>query len=251
MLLGNYTPLSANPGRCITHAIPNPYKWRSSGNMYSFYTGDAVVDGETEKASYNNGYVPPYSWVLAPVAGGLGSINEMVGEGDLSISSLSLGKALEADLTGVGTISDANLSLITSLAAALSGSGTLTAGMVGSVALAASLVGTGSVTAGVNLLANCVATLSGIGALVADLKGTATLEADIYVNEGTASIVQMAEGVWNAVADDYNEAGTMGEKMNDAGSAGNPWTDTTDYGAGTKGKLLQDAADSAELGSIK
>lgn len=251
MLLGNYTPLSANPGRCITHAIPNPYKWRSSGNMYSFYTGDAVVDNQTDRSSFNNGYVPPYSWVLAPVAGGLASINEINGEGELTITSLALGKAMDATLSGTGTISSASLSLITSLAATLAGTGSVSASMVGSVALAASLIGSGSVMAGLNLLANCIATIGGTGTLTSDLKGKANLEADIYVNEGTASIVQMAEGVWNAVAADYNEAGTMGEKMNDAGSAGNPWTDTTDYGAGTKGKLLQDAADNSELGAIK
>lgn len=251
MLLGNYTPLSANPGRCITHAIPNPYKWRSSGNMYSFYTGDAVVDNETEKSSFNNGYVPPYSWVLAPVAGGLASINEINGEGELDISSLALGKALAASLSGTGTISTSSLSLITSLAATLAGTGSVSASMVGAVSMAATLIGTGSVTAGLNLLANCIATLVGTGSVTADLKGKASLAATIYVNEGSADIQQMAEGVWNAVAADYNEAGTMGEKMNDAGSAGNPWTDTTDYGAGTKGKLLQDAADNSELGAIK
>jgi hypothetical protein len=43
----------------------------------------------------------------------------------------------------------------------------------------------------------------------------------------------------------------MGEKLNDAGSASNPWADTSDYGAGTKGALLKNAADSAELASIK
>lgn len=251
MLLGNYTPLSANPGRCITHAIPNPYKWRTSGNMYSFYTGDAVVDGETEKASYNNGYVPPYSWVLAPVAGGLGSINEIEGEGELTITSLALGKALDATIAGTGSITTASLSLITSLAATLAGTGTVSASMVGAVSMSATLIGSGSVTAGLNLLANCVATLTGSGTVTSNLKGTSNMEADIYVNEGAADVADMAAGVWNAVAEDYNEAGTMGEKMNDAGSAGNPWTDTTDYGAGTKGKLLQDAADSAELGSIK
>jgi hypothetical protein len=43
----------------------------------------------------------------------------------------------------------------------------------------------------------------------------------------------------------------VGEKINDAGSAGNPWSDTTSYPIGTKGALLQQAADDAELASIK
>jgi hypothetical protein len=45
----------------------------------------------------------------------------------------------------------------------------------------------------------------------------------------------------------------MGEKLNGAGSAGNPWTtDLSSYNtANTAGKILRDAADSAELASIK
>lgn len=242
MLLGNYTPLSANPGRCITHAIPNPYKWRSTGNVYGFYTGDAVVSGETEKSSFPNGYVPPYTWVLSPVAGGLSSCNEVLGNSDLSITSLSLGKALDSSIAGVGAVLSPSLSLITSLIAALAGTGELTASMVGSVSLAASLAGSGSLTASIGLLANLIATLTSTGSLDATLRGTATLGADIYVNESQASTSQLVYAIWNALAASYNETGTMGEKMNSAGTAGDPWTaDLTNYNTtGTAGKKLKD-----------
>ena len=247
MLLGNYTPLSANPGRCITHAIPNPYKWRSSGNMYNFYTGDHVVSGETNKSSSNNGYVPPYTWVLAPVAGGLGSVNEVAGTGDLSITSLSLGKALESTIAGSGGLDNASLSLVTSMAAAIAGVGTLTPAMVGVVNMACTLAGTGDLTGAMGALAFCVATLAGNGSLSADVRGKLYMQANIYVNQSQAQV----EDFWNATASQNNNPGTMGEKLNDAGSASNPWNDTNTYPAGTKGALLKDAADSAELASIK
>lgn len=247
MLLGNYTPLSANPGRCITHAIPNPYKWRSSGNMYNFYTGDHVVSGETNKSSFNNGYIPPYSWVLSPKAGGLSSVNELNGDGELGITSLSLGKALASDMAGSGTISAAGLSLITSMAAAIAGSGTLTSSMKSTINLACSLAGSGNLTGAMGALAFCVATLAGNGSLSADVRGKLYMAADIFVNQSQAQV----EDFWNATASQNNNPGTMGEKLNDAGSASNPWADTSDYGAGTKGALLKDAADSAELASIK
>lgn len=247
MLLGNYTPLSANPGRCITHAIPNPYKWRSSGNMYSFYTGDHVVVDETEKSSFNNGYIPPYSWVLAPVAGGLASINEMNGSGDLAISSLALGKALDSALSGSGVISTAALSLITSMASTIAGSGTLSAAMVGVVNMACSLAGSGNISAAMGALAYCVGSLVGTGSISSDLRGKLSMAADIFVNQSQAEV----EDFWNATASQNNNPGTMGEKLNDAGSAANPWADTSTYGAGTKGALLQSAADDAELASIK
>lgn len=247
MLLGNYTPLSANPGRCVTHAIPNPYKWRSSGNMYSFYTGDHVVTGETDKSSFNNGYIPPYSWVLSPKAGGLSSTNELNGEGDLGITSLSLGKALASDMAGSGIISAAGLSLVTSMAAAIAGSGTLSASMVGVVNMACALAGSGNLTAAMGALAYCVATLDGAGSIASDLRGKLYMAADIFVNQSQAEV----QDFWNASAALNDNPGTMGEKLNDAGSASNPWADTSDYGAGTKGKMLKDAADSAELASIK
>lgn len=241
MLLGNYTPLSANPGRCITHAIPNPYKWRSSGNMYSFYTGDAVVDGETEKSSFNNGYVPPYSWVLAPVAGGLGSINEINGDSEFT-SSMAMGINILSDITGVGQISSANLSMIVGLLADLAGSGTLSSSMVGVVQMAADLVGQGNVIAGINLLANCVASLNGVGAVTAGLRGDSYMSADIYVNQSTATTNELVYAIWNAIATQFNVAGTMGNKLNGAGSAGDPWTtDLTSYTTdGTAGKKLKE-----------
>lgn len=240
MLLGNYTPLSANPGRCITHAIPNPYKWRTGGNVYGFYTGNAVVDGETEKSSFPNGYVPPYSWTLAPVAGGLGSVNEIVGDSDMT-AAMAQGINIAADMIGVGTLSS-NLSLIVGLFADLAGSGVISANMVGVVQMAADLVGTGSVTSGLSLLANCVASLIGTGAVSATLRGDLYMSADIYVSAATASVQEMVYAVWNAIAADYNNSGTMGEKLNGAGSAGDPWTtDLTGYNTdGTAGKKLKE-----------
>ncbi len=247
MLLGNYTPLSANPGRCITHAIPNPYKWRSSGNMYSFYTGDHVVTDETDKSSFNNGYVPPYSWVLSPKAGGLSSVNEVNGSGDLSITSLALGKALASDLAGSGTISTAGLSLVTSMAAAIAGSGTLSASMVGVVNMACTLAGSGDLTAAMGALAYCVAALAGSGSISSDMRGKLFMAANIYVNQSQAEV----EDFWNAVASQNNNPGTMGEKLNDAGSASNPWADTSSYAAGTKGALLDQIADDSDTAANK
>lgn len=215
MLLNNYTVLNSSPGRAIG-GFTNLYSNYKSGGWYSFYDPD--IEYQTTranaKASLPTGTEPPYSWILAPEGGELSSTTQINGVGTLT-SGLAMGRAISAALTGTGTISAANLSLITSLAATLAGTGSVSASMVGSVSLAASLVGNGSVTAGLSLLANCVATLSGTGSLTANLKGKANLEADIYVNEGSADIQQMAEGVWNAVADDYNTAGTMGAEQNE------------------------------------
>lgn len=196
MLLGNYTPLSANPGRCVTLAIPNPYKWRSSGNLFSMYTGDGALP---RTSSLPTGTEPPYSYHLAPVGGELSSTTQLNGTSDMTITSLALGKALQAALAGVGTVDTAGLSLVTSMIAALAGSGALTGSMVGTIQMAASLSGSGDLTGTLNMLSGLIATLAGSGAISSDLKGKLFLAADIYVNEGAATVDQIVDGVVDGI----------------------------------------------------
>lgn len=68
------------------------------------------------------------------------------------------------------------------------------------------------------------------------------MSADIYVSAAEASVQEMVYAVWNAIASDYNNSGTMGNKLNGAGSAGDPWTtDLSSYNTeGTAGKKLKD-----------
>jgi len=66
--------------------------------------------------------------------------------------------------------------------------------------------------------------LSGSGSISAELKGTLSMSASIYVNQSEATVQQIVEGVWNAIAADFNTAGTMGNKLNSAGSGGDPWS---------------------------
>lgn len=61
----------------------------------------------------------------------------------------------------------------------------------------------------------------------------------------------IAQAVWLIALSAINYPGTAGEALAGAGSAGNPWTDTSAYGAGTKGALLKQAAEMAELAAIK
>ena len=46
----------------------------------------------------------------------------------------------------------------------------------------------------------------------------------------------IANAVWAALASTHNAAGTMGEKLNDAGSAANPWTE-----------IIEDSMSAAEV----
>lgn len=194
MLLGNYQLLNKVPGREFGGTTNVASMWKESFRE-AIYLSESSITDESNKASLPNGTVPPYSWLLAPKAGGLASINEINGTGALSINSLSLGKALESSIAGAGSISDASMSLVTSMAATIAGSGTLSASMVGVVNMACSLAGSGNITAAMGALAFCVASLSGSGTVTSDLKGKSWMEADIYVNQSQATVDQIVEGV--------------------------------------------------------
>jgi hypothetical protein len=76
----------------------------------------------------------------------------------------------------------------------------------------------------------------------------------INIGGGVGTVAEVADAVWNAVAASFNTAGTTGNKLNSAGSAGDPWnTDLTTYNtANTAGKYIKDtfgAASNIAVGS--
>ena len=238
MLLGNYNVFNLNSGRNVG-GITDPTRWRTSAALMNFYTGEHYKTGETEKASFSNGYNPPYSWLLAPKSGGIASTLRISGSGSVTLN-LAAGKNIEAALSGSGSLT-AGLDLIISLAAALSGTGSISSAALNApLQIAATLAGSGSVTAQLNALGNLVAALSGMGEIDADIYALANLDADITPFT-ILSPENLAASVWNSVASEFNNSGTMGEKMNDAGSAGNPWSadPSTNNNPNTMGELVQ------------
>ncbi len=225
MLICNYSYVNQICGH--NHSgITNPV-WIIAPHRMRGYYGKAQyedIQEQIKRDGFSTGTNIPYSIIMGDKGALLSSTTTISGTGVI-VSGLAMGKACEAALTGTGTISAASLSLVTQLAAALSGTGTITvANLVGVVALQSSLTGTGTLTAGINVIAFMTAALEGDGTLTADLKGTLSMSAAIYVNQSEATVQQIVDAVWNAIAADYNTAGTMGNKMNSAGSAGDPWS---------------------------
>lgn len=190
-----------------------------TGQILNSYDGDA---GFSRKSGTPSGYRHPASWCLPIKDGGLSSRFETDIEFSESASIVG-GKNAEGSATLTFTL-DATGGLV------VSGSGTATITFTpdGTVIAVAPGVGTASIS---------FAPSADIGA-IADLLATATLtftpSADphaIGYLEGTSSsdaefsADNLAAAVWNALAASYNTPGTMGEKLNDAGSASNPWTE--------------------------
>jgi hypothetical protein len=250
-LLGNYSVILKNPATFIggTQVSNCRNAFGEIGQLRQRYYPE-TTDGLPQTTGLAQGYRPHYSWLIPYEAGALTSTN-VNGEGEITNALGQNGYPVTSTLAGVGTISNAAGALIVEMVATIAGLGGLTASVIGQIQASATLAGTGTVTAAQSALAGMVAALTGTGLLSdAQQEALGEMTADIYVNQSEATVIQIVEGVWNALAAEYNLPATMGEAMNAAGVAGNPWTDTTTYGAGTKGKLLQDAADSAELASI-
>jgi hypothetical protein len=73
------------------------------------------------------------------------------------------------------------------------------------------------------------ATFAGEGFIDADITAAGRMSATLDAG-ARPSAFDIAQEVWQAQATSYNAAGTMGEKLNDAGSAGNPWTTVIEDG---------------------
>ena len=254
-LLGNYSVILKNPATFIggTQVSNARSAFNMEGQMLQMYYGESEGGGLPFTSSLDTGTEPPYSWHLAEYGGELSSTTMINGEADLTITSLALGKALEAAMAGVGTIDTAGLSLVTSMIALIEGLGELTGSMVGTIQMAADLAGSGDITGSLNMLSGMVANLAGTGTLTSDLKGTLSMAADIYVNQSEETVQQIVDAVWNALLVEYNLAGSTGEALSGAGSAGNPWiTDLSAYNtANTAGKILKDRLSKGQFIGLK
>ena len=238
MLLNNYSVLNSSPGRAIGN-FTNLYSNYKPSSWYSFYDDDTTTITTLKRASFPSGTEPHYSWILAPKGGELSSTTTIYGTGSLT-AGLAMGRAISTNISGTSTFS-AGLSLISSMSASIGGTSDLSGAIAATLSLATTLIGSGDVSAGLSLLVGMQSTLMGEGTIVANMKGQANLEASIFVNSGSATIQELVDGVWNALSANYATSGTMGEKLNAAGTAGDPWTtDLSAYNtADTAGLILK------------
>lgn len=226
MLLGNYTVLNKSTGRKLSGSTVSETRpqWGGNSRMNQYLGGFAEYNG------IPIGYRPPYSFVLPLSAGGLAASNTIYGSGEVESANLAGGLNAAAALVGAGDITNAALALVVSAVAALSGSGQLTAAITGKLEAAAALAGSGDVAGALGALADLAASLTGSGTLSAGMAAKAFMSANIVVTGGTLTAGEVAAAVWAAIAADNDATGSMGEKLNDAGSAANPWTEVIESG---------------------
>ena len=221
-------------------------------NNLSLYYGETWHDG-ADKSSTPSGANPPYQLMLAPKAGGMGTTgNTVAGTGDFT-GNMAAGKNMEVTIPCTGTLTASQLQTVISMVATLAATGTISnAQLVSFVNMVATIGTTGSFTADIGALSNLVATLQAVASMSPQMNATANMEADITPFT-ELSPENLAAAVWNAMAATYNGSGSMGEKLNAAGTAGDPWTaDLTPYNtAGTAGKKLKDGLTTGKFLALK
>lgn len=225
MILTNYSYTIQPIGR-IFGGTTNPYNYFRPAIVRNRCGRDYTLDESCMKDSIPTATNPPYSLSMGDKGSLLSSTNNTNGASNLTITSLSLGKALESQMDGVSNMPTASMSLLIQLAADLLGEAVVdNASLVGSVAMAADLAGQGDIVSSLKILANITATITATSDLSGTFKGLASLEAEITPFTDL-SPQTLSAAIWNSLASAYNESGTMGELINNSGAGGNPWAIT-------------------------
>jgi hypothetical protein len=109
------------------------------------------------------------------------------------------------------------------IAVRMVGEGSLAASAYGVGVLSATLTGEGSTAFNGHMGSHAAVNLTGEGSLTGTPRGIGS--ASVVMDAGARpSAFDIAQEVWQSQAASYNAANTMGEKLNGAGSAGDPMT---------------------------
>lgn len=167
------------------------------------------------------------------IVGGLLILLDLFGYGDIV-----------SDLTDGITREDISIDLISN--------GVLVASIAGGKYIESDLTGTADLVGALGALAGAICDIITTGdlSLFSSAKGNMVANITPFT---TLSPESLAAAVWNALAAQFNVSGTMGNKLNGAGSAGDPWTtDLSTYTTpGTAGKKLKDTITTAKFLALK
>lgn len=207
---------------------------RLPGGSRNIFASQAGISGKSSKPA---GSRHPVAWQMPQKAGGLASHNAT------SITFSQTGNAVRG-LPATGSTSITFTSTATGgLIVSAIGSATITFSTTAVLNSVASASGSATITFSGSALLGAQAGLSGSSTIT--FSGTAESYAIGYMSglstsETEFSAAALADAVWNALLTDYDLAGSFGEAMAAAGSAGDPWITPLPgaYADGTAGKIV-------------
>lgn len=224
-----FSPFRHGRGALVTylnggHPLLNANRAGSLHNWNTHTTRDVALP---------NGNLHPQSWMLPRTGGGMSM--RPLGEGSFAADLIPT-RPMTVDFTGAGDL-EATAGLVVSMLLAMTGGGDLTATIQGRLNASVDMTGSGDLSANMTALGNMVVGLLGAGDLDATIAAFGDMSIDIVVTGTGLTTANVGQAVWSALAASNNDPGTMGEKLNDAGSASNPWTEVLETGF-TAGELL-------------
>lgn len=203
------------------------------------------------------GYTAPYNYVMPQTNGGLGSYKNIGASAGISTATIAGGKNAEAALAASIALTNANMGLIISLVASLSASISVSNASLAAILnmVANTLAATGTLTPPtLGAIASVIASLTANGTIssssMVDSKGFMTADITPYTE---LSPQTLAAALLNAILADFNEAGSVGEALNNVGAAGNPWDAalSSNNTAGTFGERVQQLLTLAKYMGLK
>ncbi len=188
------------------------------------------IEGFTKLSAYSTGLYFPHCMIPPRTAGRIVAHDTLTGTGEVTNAELWAVKLAAASISGSGALT-ATGSLIVQLVAAIAGSGEISdADIQAFLQLSAALTGTGDADGTLTGLGELLAALTGSGLADGTLTGVGALAAALVVTGTGLTTANVGPAVWAAIATQNDTAGSMGEKLNDAGSASNPWTEVIESG---------------------
>ena len=189
------------PHRCIGSAttIYNGMAFRNaclSGRIRNITAGQGITD---DKVGVPMGYRHNGAWIMPQKPGNLSSHNNANG-------------AATCTATAFWTMQGVSV-------------GSSTCGATGYVVAqgTGTAAGVGSATANISGYAWCIGTVEGSSSASLTSYATGVLAGHIYCNESEATVVQIVDGVLDAMLEDHDLPGSVGEGIGAAGTAGDPW----------------------------
>lgn len=205
-------------------AIPGLRSNFSGSERYNQSIGDG---GILKLSGLGWGHLPPSTWLMPYKAGAISSRNDSPIEFVVNSLNVALGQNIEGA---------ANILF------SAAGSGQAVASLSGSTVI--TFTSSGALSAPFNMAANGTISFASSGTLRADtsISGSSLIQFNSNLTTGAIGFMiavpidtsltpdSVAQAVWSATAAGNNTTGSMGEKLNDAGSASNPWTEVIESG---------------------
>ena len=200
--------------------LPSPAWWSRGGAALNGVSNDYA----SNKSSLPEGMAP--NAYLGPIAAGgiaADASDSVTSANDITANAQSA-SVMGSTMVSASTIQGA-VGLVVPMAADLLSACTVSADTKLSLQLAANLASQGQAVAALGAIANVVCAMTSAGTCAADLKGSVRMGGTMSTAGDILTAQAVASEVWSALASAFNQPGSMGAKLNAAGSASNPWTD--------------------------